>query len=144
MHIYADTSFLVALYSPEADSLKALKWMQSARHPLPYTPLHRLELRTAIRMRVFRGQITPDQRKQAFVEVESDLSGGILAHMTVPWADAFQKAENLAAAHVETTGIRSMDLLHVAVAQALKARTFLTLELKQRTFAAGAGLQTRF
>ena len=33
MAAYADTSFLVAVYSPQADSAKALTWMQRARDP---------------------------------------------------------------------------------------------------------------
>ena len=66
MPAYADTSFLVAVYSPQPDSIKALSWMQRAREALPFTPLHRPELRNAIRLRVFRGEITADQRKEAF------------------------------------------------------------------------------
>jgi len=42
---YADTSFLVRIYTPRADSFKALTWMQRASAPLPFTPFHRHELR---------------------------------------------------------------------------------------------------
>ena len=49
---YADTSFLVRAYTPHADSQKALAWLQHAREPLPFTALHRHELRNAIRLRV--------------------------------------------------------------------------------------------
>ena len=73
MPAYADTSFLVRAYTPHAGSQKALTWLQNAREPLPFTPLHRHELRNAIRLRVFRGEITPEQRKLAFQEIESDL-----------------------------------------------------------------------
>jgi hypothetical protein len=47
-------------------------WLQRAREPLPFTPLHRHEFRNAFRLRVFRGEITPEQRKLAFLEIESD------------------------------------------------------------------------
>jgi hypothetical protein len=47
-------------------------WVEQGE-PLPFTPLHRHELRNAIRLRVFRGEITPEQRKLAFQEIESDL-----------------------------------------------------------------------
>ena len=44
MPAYADTSFLVRAYTPHADSQKVLAWLQRAREPLPFTPLHCLEL----------------------------------------------------------------------------------------------------
>ena len=65
MPAYADTSFLARVYTPHADSTKALTWMQRAAGALPFTPLHRHELRNAVRLRVFRGEITAEQRKQA-------------------------------------------------------------------------------
>jgi hypothetical protein len=65
MPAYADTSFLARVYTPHVDSPKALAWLQRARQPLPFTPLHRHELRGAIRLRVFRGEITAEQSKLA-------------------------------------------------------------------------------
>jgi hypothetical protein len=41
MPAYADISFLVRVYTPPADSQKALSWLQRAREPLPFTSLHR-------------------------------------------------------------------------------------------------------
>src|SRR5512134_2740333 len=113
MLAYADTSFLVAVYSPEADSMKALNTMQRQTEPLPFTPLHRHELRTGLRLRVFRGEITAVQRKEAFREIDSDLEDGVLAHTPIPWTDTFRAAEELEAAHAESLGVRSFDLLHV-------------------------------
>ena len=141
MQIYADTSFLVAVYSPEADSLRALAWLQTACDPLPFTPLQRHELRTGIRLRVFRREITPDQRKQAFQEMEADLQDNTLAHTSIPWTDAFREAEDLAATHVERLGVRSIDLLHVGIARALKATRFLTFDGRQKLLAKAAGLK---
>lgn len=54
MSAYADTSFLIRVYTPHVDSNKALTWMRRASEPLPFTPFHRHEIRTGIRLRVFR------------------------------------------------------------------------------------------
>ncbi len=143
MPAYADSSFLVAAYSPEADSLRALRWLQRAREPLPFTPLHRHEVRNGIRLRVFRGEITAEQRQQAFQEIESDLADATLAHTAIPWTETFRAAENLAAAHAEKHGVRSIDLLHVGVALALKATEFLTFDSRQAVLAKAAGLRVR-
>jgi predicted nucleic acid-binding protein len=143
MPAYADTSFLVRAYTPHADSQKALTWLQNAREPLPFTPLHRHELRNAIRLRVFRGEITAEQRKLAFQEIESDLADNILAHTPIPWTDAFRESEDLAAIHTEKLGVRSFDLLHVGLALALKATEFLTCDTRQASLAKAAGLKVK-
>jgi predicted nucleic acid-binding protein len=144
MRAYADTSFLVAVYSPETDSMAALRYMQRLNEPLPFTPFHRHELRTGIRLRVFRKEITAEERKAAFQEIEADLESDILQHTAVPWTETFREAENLAALHGETLGVRSFDLLHVGVAVALKATDFLTFDERQASLAKAAGLKVKF
>ena len=141
MSVYADTSFLVAAYSPEPESMRVLAWLQSARHPLPFTPLHRLEVRNAIRLRVFRDEITPDQRQQAFQEIESDLADGVLEHAAIPWMDTLREAEDLAATNAEKLGVRSMDLLHVGLAVTLRATEFFSFDTRQTALAKAAGLK---
>jgi len=143
MPAYADTSFLARIYTPHADSAKALAWMQRATQALPLTPLHRHELRNAIRLRVFRGEITAEQRKDAFREIESDLADNILSHTPIPWTDTFREAENLAAAHTEALGVRSIDLLHVGLAVTLEATEFLTFDTRQAVLAKAAGFKVK-
>lgn len=143
MPAYADTSFLARIYTPHADSTKALAWMQRATEALPFTPLHRHELRNAVRLRVFRKEITGEQRKEAFRMIEADLADQILVHTTIPWTDAFRQAERLAAAHTERLGVRSFDLLHVGLAITLGATEFLTFDARQAILAKAAGLKVR-
>jgi predicted nucleic acid-binding protein len=143
MPTYADTSFLARIYTPHADSMKALVWMQRATEALPFTSLHRHELRNAIRLRVFRQEITAEQRREAFSEIDSDLADTILVHADIPWTDAFREAENLARAHTETMGVRSFDLLHVGVAIVLGATDFLTFDTRQASVAKAAALRVR-
>jgi predicted nucleic acid-binding protein len=143
MPAYADTSFLARIYTPHADSAKALTWMQRAREVLPFTPLHRHELRNAVRLRVFRGEITAGQRKEAFRALDADLADGILAHTAIPWTDTFREAETLAATHTETLGVRSFDVLHVALAIRLGATEFLTFDARQATLARAAELKVK-
>lgn len=140
---YADSSFLARVYTPHVDSDKALTWMQKAKDPLPFTPLHRLELRNAVRLRVFRREISVEQRVMAFLEIESDLGSAILAHMPIPWTDALRASEQLGDKHTEGLGVRSIDLLHVGIALALKATDFLTFDTRQGILARAAGLRVR-
>lgn len=144
MKTYADTSFLVRLYLTQSDSQKALAFMRNFRDPLPFTPLHRHELRNALRLAVFRKEIDAERRKAAFQDMESDLEDGILAHVPVAWTNAFREAEQLGNDHTETMGVRGMDLLHVGIAQALGVKKFLTFDARQAQLAKAAGFDLKF
>lgn len=143
MKTYADTSFLVRIYLTQSDSQKALAFMGAFRDPLPLTPLHRHELRNALRLAVFRKEIDAERRKTAFQDIDSDLDDGILTHVPIPWTETFREAERLGASHTETMGVRGMDLLHVGLAIALGASTFLTFATRQATLAKTAGLKVK-
>ena len=112
MKTYANTSFLVRIYPTQSDSPKTLAFMRDFRDPLPFTPLHRHELRNAIRLAVFRKEIDAARGKTAFEDIESDLADGILAHVPISWTNAFREAEQLGAAHTEDMGVHGIDLLH--------------------------------
>jgi predicted nucleic acid-binding protein len=141
---YADTSFLVRLYLTQSDSQKALAFMRDFRDPLPFTPLHRHELRNALRLAVFRKEIDAERRKAAFLDIESDLQDGILAHVPIAWTNAFREAEQLGNDHTETMGVRGVDLLHVGIAQALGVKEFLTFDSRQAGLAKIAGFKVKF
>ena len=143
MKTYANTSFLARIYLTQSDSPKALALMRGFRDPLPFTPLHRHELRNALRLAVFRKEIDAVRRKLAFQDIESDLEDGILAHTPIPWTDAFRDAENLGAAHTEDMGVRAIDLLHAGIALTLGAKEFLTFDIRQAAFAKAAGLKVK-
>ena len=118
--------------------------MRDFRDPLPFTPLHRHELRNALRLAVFRKEINTERRNAAFTDIDSDLADGILAHVPIPWTDAFREAELLGKTHTEKLGIRGLDLLHVGVALTLGAKQFLTFDMRQIELAKAAGLKVNF
>ena len=144
MKAYADTSFLVRIYLTQSDSQKALAYMRDFRDPLPFTPLHRHELRNAIRLAVFRKEIETERCKSAFADIESDLEEGILAHVPIPWTNAFREAEQFGSSHTEKMGVRAVDLLHVGLAKAIGANEFLTFDVRQAELAKACGLKVKF
>ncbi len=143
MSAYPDAGFLVSLYTRDAHSPLAAACVQAATEPLPFTPLHRLEIRNAIRLRVFRKEITAVERAAAIAEIEADLDSGVLVHVPLAWTDALREAERLSAAHTEAIGCRSLDILHVATALTLGARQLFSFDTHQRKLAAAAGLKVR-
>ncbi len=64
-------------------------------------------------------------------------------HAPIPWTDTFREAEDLAATHGEKLSLRSIDLLHVGLALALKAKEFLIFDTRQAVLAKVAGLNIK-
>ena len=56
MALYADTSFLASYFLPDANSASALASVQALSAPRSFTALHRLELRNALGLAVFRAE----------------------------------------------------------------------------------------
>ena len=142
MTAYADTGLLCSLYAPDAHSRRAVARMARQALPLPMTWLHQLEFRNALRLRVFRGEITPAQRDASLNAMLADLAAGVLVTTAPPLAEVMTEAERLSALHSETLGTRSLDILHVSSAIVLGVAEFLTFDQRQTALAKAAGLKT--
>lgn len=144
MNVYADTSFIVALYIQQQSSTAAAAFMRKHRRALPFTPWHRLEVRNAIRLAVFHTLIDPHQGKTQLKQMETDLRDEtLLVHTPVDWVGVLRQAERLGASHTKTFGCRSGDLFHVAAAKEFDSAIFLTFDERQRKMARRAGLSVK-
>lgn len=141
MTAYADTGFLCSLYAPDAHTRRAVARMRRQALPLPITWLHQLEFRNALRLRVFREEITPSQRDASLNAMLADLAAGVLVAAAPPWAAVLTEAERLGALHTETLGTRGLDILHVASALVLGLAECLTFDTRQTALAKAAGLK---
>ena len=141
MTSYADTGFLCSLYAPDAHTRRAVTRMRHQALPLPVIWLHQLEFRNALRLRVFRGEITPSQRDASLNAMLADLASGVLAHAAPPLEDLTTHAERLSALHSGTLGTRTLDILHVAAALVLGLPEFLAFDHRQQALAAATGLR---
>ncbi|MFY9926329.1 MAG: type II toxin-antitoxin system VapC family toxin [Opitutaceae bacterium] len=137
---YADTSFLVSLYVQDAHSERAAA-VAAKLMPIFFTPLVEHELRNAIRLCVFRCQITSGQREKSLYEVERDAAEGFLYPVPLDWPKAFKHTEVLGRSFTESIGARGMDILHVGSALALRAKLFATFDDRQASLAKSAGLE---
>ncbi|HMO49731.1 MAG TPA: type II toxin-antitoxin system VapC family toxin [Kiritimatiellia bacterium] len=143
MVVYADTSFLVSLYSRDANSGPAQKMASGLSAPLAFTPFLRHESRNALRLAVFRKEITPAECQSVLAALEADVKAGSLVETPVSWAEVYTEAEALSAAHTAKLGVRASDVLHVAAAIALGAREFYTFDTRQKTLAVKAGMKVK-
>ena len=140
MKYYADTGFLLSLHLQETTSAAAAGLMRTITEPLPVTPLVALEFRNALRLAVFRQDITEPQRVAAWMSYSQDLAQGVL-ELTAANAEAvYAEAESLCDRFTVTTGVRTLDLLHIACGRVLGRAEFLSFDRRQRSLATLAGL----
>lgn len=142
MTTYADTGFLCSLYAPDAHTARAVARMKRQALPLAFTWLHQLEFRNALRLRVFRREITARQRDASLNMMLADLVGGVLAAASPGLTETMTEAERLSALHSERLGTRSLDVLHVAAAVVLGLGEFLSFDRRQAGLARAAGLRS--
>jgi len=140
---YADSSFVVSLHRADSSHDAALAFMTKAAYSLAFTPLHRIEVRNALRNAVASGDMKSLERSLAFRQIEEDLRDGLLIHTPVQWTDVFRRADELSEKHAATEGQRTMDLLHVAAALELGASIFLSFDRRQCKLAKATGLKVK-
>lgn len=138
---YADTSFLASLYIEDANTDRAVELAEGGHGSYPLTPFLRLELRNAVRLAAFRKMIASRQATDILQDIEDDRQGAFLADTPAAWTELLERAEMLSAGHTAKTGIRTLDLIHVATAVTLGVDTFLTFDARQRALALKVGLK---
>ncbi len=141
MKIYVDTSFLVSLYSPDANSAAAARIMQGSPADRFLTAFGELELVNALGLRLFRKEITAEQAKSSWKDFESDLRDGVfqLRALAEP---VFERALRLSRQTTPKLGTRSADVLHVAAALELSVDRLYSFDERQRKLARAVRLKS--
>ena len=81
------------------------------------------------------------QRTKMLADLKTDLASGSVVLVPCPWPQVHAAAERLSELYTDIHGHRAMDILHVATAQELGAREFLTFDANQRKLAVAEGLR---
>ncbi len=136
--IYLDTGCLLKLYYPEPNSAAVAAAISGK--VIVFTALHELETVSALQLKRFRGEATAEQAEAAMRLVREDLAAGKLAQPPVNWSAVFRDAAELARAHASTSGCRSLDVLHCALARAVDAEGIVSTDARQMTVATAMGL----
>jgi predicted nucleic acid-binding protein len=140
LDVYPDSSFLFSLVAKDKHTPRASQYMLRSATSLVFTPLHRIELRNALRNAAGRKEITHEECRTAFTLIEEDLAEKFLVHTAVEWTNIFRRADSLDEMASET-GQRTIDLIHVAMALECEAKTFLSFDNRQRKLAKASGLK---
>ncbi len=137
---YADTGFICSLYAPDANTEDACKLMDGQVAPIAFSWLNQVEFRNAIRLRVFRKEISTIQRDYSLNSLLADLNAGVFENREPAHSTVLIESERLSARHSEKLGTRSLDVLHVAMALSLGCGRFLSFDRRQVKLAKAAGL----
>jgi predicted nucleic acid-binding protein len=129
-----DTSFLISLYSPDANTIAAAQIMQASKNTHFVSTFAELEAVNALQLRVFRKEISAAQAKCSLRDFEKDLSQGVfqLARLS---EEASQRAQQISRRTTARLGTRTADLLHVAAALELNVDYLYSFNRQQRKLA---------
>jgi predicted nucleic acid-binding protein len=137
--IYVDSSVLGAIYVPERFSKMARQAVRAVPQ-VPFTQLHELEVRNAFELLVGRGMIARDECRAIQGQLDGDLDSQRLARVSLDLDRVFTSASELSLTYTAKVLTRSLDLLHVAAAQAMMCTSIVSADDRQLVVAKAAGL----
>ena len=138
--LYVDTSVIVKLYIKEEYSLEVSHWIRKNNEAIPLTRFHELEFTNAVYLKQLRTEMTKEQVLFVLSKFDEHQRRGVYYRPQINWVDTINLALDLSQSHTKTAGSRSLDIIHVASALAIKANRFLSLDKKQSALADLAGL----
>jgi hypothetical protein len=95
MTYYADSSFLVSCYLPDANPSRAKAYLRGVGAPLVLNALQAVEVGNAFELGVFRGLFSAAHAASAHANLCQDLRRGRLVKTAVNWPLAFRVASAL-------------------------------------------------
>jgi predicted nucleic acid-binding protein len=134
LKIYADASFLVSLYSPDANSTAAARTMHASGGDRFVSVFGELEVVNAMGLRVFRKKVSATQAQSSLKDFDGDLRAGVFQLRPLT-EQVFERARQLSRQTTAKLGTRTADLLHVATALELSADYLYTFDQQQRKLA---------
>lgn len=140
MNTYIDSSALVPLYVTERFS-DAADAAVTAAGPIPFTPIHRLELTNAFERLVGRRLLRADECSRLYEQLQDDLDNGRLVMVATDLETVVAHAVELSRAHAARFLARSLDLMHVAAAQVAGCKRFVSADDRQLAVARATGLK---
>jgi predicted nucleic acid-binding protein len=142
LRAYADASFLASLYvfdNHAYPALSQIEKIQTAGHTILVSDLASFETNNAIHLAIFRKLLSREGAANAMARSLADVETGVFRRIVLPEA-TWTTARQLSQMHAASTGYRSLDILHAAIALCLNSDQFLTFDQRQRNLAVAAGL----
>jgi predicted nucleic acid-binding protein len=137
--IYLDASVVFSLHFRDRHTAEALDLVGNATEILVVSDLCEMETANAFALRVFRGEMTKRSMDNSLRNLESNIRSGFLLFRPIP-EGVFTRAKALSRKITPSIGVRTADLLHIAAAFELSAKSLYTFDVRQHSAAKAAGL----
>ena len=141
MKTYFDSSAVVAVYVNEEYSPRARAELRK-QTGLPWTPIHEVEVRNALRLLQGRDHIDADELAGLLAHIDEDLESGRLERPDIDLAAVFRRASRLSETHATRTLARTLDILHVAALAELKCSRLVSGDERQIAVAKAEKIRT--
>lgn len=138
--LYLDTSALLKLYVLEPGSSLIQSRIEGQDEPLPIGEFQEMELINALHLKVFWQEMKATDAQEQMAWFEKRLKKGLYFRPEIDRARLMGRFRDLSALTVET-GCRTMDILHVALAEQIEADAFLSADGRQLDLARRIGLE---
>jgi hypothetical protein len=138
---YFDSGIIVKLYVPEPNSAEAIRLVTALPSPALLTDWQAIEVRNAVRLKRFRGEITSAQLRAALRAMAEDERLGRWQRPALDLAETLRRSEVLSRKFAPSLGCRTLDIVHVAAALLVGARDFASFDVRQRQLAKKARLR---
>ncbi len=140
MRVYADSSFLLSLYSVDAHSEAAASLAGTHQPLFCLTPFSEAEFVNAVELGVILRRYTAREARAVRGHFLAHVRAGVFRVYELP-PETTTMARTLSLRHTARLGTRTLDVLHVASALALKAEAFFTFDQRQQRLARAEGLR---
>jgi len=137
--LYLDTSALLKLYIRESGSEEVQHAIIGQNLPIPIWDLQEMEFRNALRLKVFWGDYREEEVEDQLATFARRMQQGLYYRPSLRLLEIRPRVEELSR-RTSTLGNRTLDILHVAAAQILRAGGFMTFDSRQQQLALDAGL----
>ena len=147
MKVFADTSFLYALYRQQDNSHLADAFVSRSTEPIYASSLVVYEFRQSARFQAFRysrnrtAGFSKRAANQIIEVLQENINDGAIILVPVEWPEVHSTAERLSAQYTVGGGHRALDILHVATALQVEAEQLLTFDRNQSALAQAVGLE---
>ena len=141
MSLYYDSGVLVKLYVREDRSDEVTRFVARRGESVAVNRLHELEIRNALRLKRFRGEIDDGQMAASLGMIAADFAARRLIRHEADWQVIHDEAERLSAVTGATVGVRTIDVIHIAAALTQMATGVVSFDRRQLAAARMSGLR---
>ena len=143
MNVYFDSAVIAKLYVQEANSAAAIQLVSADTAPYALTHWQEIEVRNALRLKLFRREITTEELRASLAAFDEDIAAGRWQRPHYTLAEVHDRAAQLSERHAAEIGCRTLDIFHVAAALIIGLPEFVSLDERQRELAKREGLKVK-